>query len=141
MAGLLLFAPLLPFVLKPLAIGLFGPKAPVVVSLDVWRQIVLSEPLRLVTGHGLETALRGRFFGLIPPTAPSTLLFEIWYELGLVGAAAGSIILYQAATRARIQRATVGPASWRPSPAPSPWAVSASAPRRSGGSPPSWSWC
>jgi len=109
MAGLLLFAPLLPFVLKPLAIGLFGPKAPVVMSLDAWRQIVLSEPLRLVTGHGLETALRGRFFGLIPPTAPSTLLFEIWYELGLVGAAAGSIILYQAATRARIQRATVEP--------------------------------
>jgi hypothetical protein len=109
MAGLLLFAPLLPFVLKPLAIGLFGAKAPVVVSLDAWRQIVLSEPLRLVTGHGLETALRGRFFGLIPPTAPSTLLFEIWYELGLVGAAAGSIILYQAATRARILRATVEP--------------------------------
>ena len=47
MAGLLLFAPLLPFVLKPLAIGLFGPKAPVVASLDAWRQIVLSEPLRL----------------------------------------------------------------------------------------------
>src|SRR3712207_8495581 len=45
-----------------------------------WRQIILSEPLRLLTGHGLETALRGRYFGLVPPSAPSTLLFEIWYR-------------------------------------------------------------
>jgi hypothetical protein len=109
MAGLLLFAPVLPFLLKPLAGELLGAKAPVTVSLDVWRQIVLEEPLRLLTGHGLETALRGRFFGLVPRNAPSTLLFEIWYELGLVGAAAGSLLLYRAAVGIRSHRATVAP--------------------------------
>jgi len=109
MAGLLLFAPVLPFVLKPVAAALFGARAPITASLEAWRQIILNEPLRLLTGHGLETALRGRFFGLVPPAAPSTLLFEIWYELGLVGAVAGSILIYQAVVRAKGHRATVAP--------------------------------
>ena len=59
-------------------------------SLEVWRQIVLSEPLRLLTGHGLETALRGRSFGLVPRNAPSTLLFEIWYWATTVSLTAGA---------------------------------------------------
>lgn len=109
MAGLLLLAPIVPFLAKPLAIVLFGAKAPVTASIEVWRQIILGEPLRLLTGHGLETALRGRFVGLVPPNAPSTLLFEVWYELGLVGAVAGSILLYQAAIRAKNHRSTVAP--------------------------------
>ncbi|QRM29325.1 peptide ABC transporter permease [Microvirga sp. VF16] len=109
MAGLLLFAPILPFILKPLATTLLGAKAPATVSLDIWRQIILNEPLRLLTGHGLETALRGRFYGLVPPNAPSTLLFEVWYELGLVGAVAGSVLLYQVVVGAKSHRATVAP--------------------------------
>jgi hypothetical protein len=109
MAGLLLLAPLLPFLLKPVAAGLFGARAPVTASLEIWRQIVLNEPLRLLTGHGLETALRGRSFGLVPRNAPSTLLFEIWYELGLVGAVAGSLLLYRAVVDIRSHRATVAP--------------------------------
>lgn len=107
MAGLLLFAPLLPFILKPFAANLLGANSPTTLALEVWRQIILGEPLRLLTGHGLETALRGRFFGLMPPSAPSTLLFEIWYELGLVGAVAGSVLLYQAVVGAKSHRATV----------------------------------
>jgi hypothetical protein len=109
MAGLLLLAPLLPFLLGPVAEGLLGARSPVAASLHVWRQIVLDDPLRLLTGHGLETALRGRFFGLIPRNAPSTLLFEIWYELGLVGAVAGSLLLYRAVVGIRSHRATVAP--------------------------------
>ena len=98
MAGLLLVAPLLPIVLKPLVADLLGPGADLTTSFDVWRSIVLGEPLRLITGHGLETALRGRFVGLLPANAPSTILFEIWYELGLVGAAAAALVLFAAAT-------------------------------------------
>ncbi|MGF9758560.1 peptide ABC transporter permease [Microvirga sp. 0TCS3.31] len=109
MAGLLLFAPLLPFLLKPLATGLFGAKAPVTASLEIWRQIVINEPMRLLTGHGLETALRGRYFGLVPHKAPSTLLFEIWYELGLVGAVAASLLLYRSVVGIQSHRATVAP--------------------------------
>jgi len=109
MAGLLLAAPLVPFILKPLAEGVLGPSAPLVASLDSWRSVILDDPLRLITGHGLETSLRGRLFGLVPPAAPHTLLFEIWYELGLVGAVAGAVFLYQSVLGAGGQRPVLGP--------------------------------
>jgi hypothetical protein len=109
MAGLLLLAPLLPFVLAPLARMAFRPRSPLLAGLDAWQAIILREPLRLVTGHGLETALRGRIIGAIPPSAPSTFLFEIWYELGLVGAAAGAVLLYRAARGAGGDRPILGP--------------------------------
>jgi hypothetical protein len=109
MAGLLLLGPMVPFILKPLAKFGLGAGSAAGASLDVWRRIVLNEPLRLLTGHGLETALRGRIFGLVPPAAPSTFLFEVWYELGLVGAVAGAVLLYRAALAAGRQRPTLGP--------------------------------
>jgi hypothetical protein len=59
--------------------------------------VVADEPVRLITGHGFETALRARFVGLLSPNAPNTLLFEIWYELGIVGAAAAAVALYLSA--------------------------------------------
>ena len=100
MAGLLILAPLLPFVLRPLAAGWLGTAHPVVASLDIWRSVIIDEPARLITGHGFETALRGRFVGLLAPDAPSTFLFEVWYELGLVGALAGAVALHRSTSRA-----------------------------------------
>ena len=38
--------------------------------------------------------LRGRITGMLPNTTPTTLLFETWYELGIVGAATASACLY-----------------------------------------------
>jgi hypothetical protein len=99
MAGLLVLAPLLPFLLKPLALDLLGAKDPLVKSLDVWRSVVIGEPARLVTGHGFETALRGRP-ALLAWEAPNTLLFEVWYELGFVGAFAGATALFTSAREA-----------------------------------------
>jgi hypothetical protein len=109
MAGLLILAPVLPFVLEPLAGIALGPKSPAAVSLGVWGDVILNEPLRLLTGHGLETALRGRLVGLLSPAAPATFLFEIWYELGLVGAVAGAVLLYRAAVAAGGERAILSP--------------------------------
>ncbi|MGO4706280.1 peptide ABC transporter permease [Microvirga sp. 2MCAF38] len=90
MAGLVLLAPAIPFALGPVATNLFGPET----SLEIWRSVIIDEPVRLVTGHGLETALRGRFAGLLAPGAPTGFLFEIWYELGIIGAATSAIVLY-----------------------------------------------
>jgi hypothetical protein len=109
MAGLLLLAPALPFLLSPLAVAILGPNSNAGASLEVWRAVILDEPQRLITGHGLETALRGRFFGLLPTTAPWSFLFEIWYELGLVGAVAGATLLYSAGLAARGDRPVLGP--------------------------------
>ena len=99
-AGLLALAPLLPFLARPVGALLFGPVAPGVLALKAWQKVVTLEPVRLITGHGLETALRGRIFGILPANAPTTMLFEFWYELGIVGAFAAAFALYRAIRRA-----------------------------------------
>jgi hypothetical protein len=99
MAAIVMLAPLLPFVLAPLASAVFGASDPLVTSLQAWRTVVADEPLRLLTGHGFETALRGRAAGLVPAGAPRNLLFELWYELGFVGAAALAAALYAGVRR------------------------------------------
>jgi hypothetical protein len=109
MAGLLLIAPLLPFIMEPVAAGFLGPKSATAISLDTWSKVVLEDPLRLLTGHGLETSTRGRSFDLLSPNAPYTFLFEIWYELGLVGAVAGAVLLYSVVSGARGHRPILGP--------------------------------
>jgi hypothetical protein len=100
-AGLLLLAPLIPFVLMPFTdvfrmVGLDGLSA----SLTVWTDIVRAEPVKLITGHGLDTVLRGRSGGFLPAATPVSILFETWYELGLVGAVAGAGSLWFAITGA-----------------------------------------
>lgn len=125
--GILALAPLLPFLLQPLARWLAGPLDPLTRSLGVWRRVVASEPVRLVTGHGFETALRGRLVGLIPGNAPHSLPFELWYELGIVGAlGTAAAWRWRSAPPAPATRPWC-PARWPPSPPPSPSPASASA--------------
>lgn len=93
-AGLMLLAPIVPFLLIPIAARL--PDGGLVASLATWADVVSGAPIQLVTGHGLDTVLRGRLTGALPPATPTTLLFETWYELGLVGAAAAAFCLYVA---------------------------------------------
>jgi len=67
-----------------------GPFAPLAGAADV----VLHEPLRLFTGHGIDTAVRGVEAGLIPAPIPRVALFEIWYELGIIGALLGAALAW-----------------------------------------------
>ena len=108
-AGLVAIAPLLPFVARPAASAVLGPLAPSVLSLKTWQRIVTTEPVRLVTGHGFETATRGRFVGMLPANAPTTILFEFWYELGVVGALAAAFALYASIRRAGQDSALLAP--------------------------------
>ena len=91
-ALLLLAAPALPLAAHYLPhLPVFdraGPLGDIVVSLDVWRGIVLGDGWRLLTGHGVDTVTRGLARGLLPADVPGGILFEVWFELGLVGAAA-----------------------------------------------------
>jgi hypothetical protein len=108
-AGLLVAAPLLPFVARPVGIALTGPVAPAVLTIKSWQKVVTTEPVRLVTGHGFETARRGRAVGLVPANAPTTVLFELWYELGLVGALAAAFALHAAIRRSGRGSVVIGP--------------------------------
>jgi hypothetical protein len=92
--AMMLLAPILPFLLIPIVSRLPDGSSDFVLALGVWADVISREPIQLVTGHGLDTVLRGRVTGALPQTTPVTLLFETWYELGLVGAAAASACLY-----------------------------------------------
>ncbi|WP_349369698.1 peptide ABC transporter permease [Salinarimonas sp.] len=104
-AGLILLAPALAFLLAPLD-GL--APASLVGRYETWRAMILADPLRLLTGWGFETALRGRG-GLVPVDAPRTPLFEIWLDLGLVGAAAIAAAFWSAAHGVARIHAAVAP--------------------------------
>lgn len=100
-AGSLLLAPLIPFLLAPFVAALSNTGfEPLGAALSVWADLVRSEPIKLITGHGLDTVLRGRTLGALPAATPVSILFETWYELGLVGAAGGAACLWFAITSA-----------------------------------------
>ncbi len=90
----LALAPLFPIIARSVVANLIGRTDPMIGSFGAWRRVIFNEPLRLITGHGFETSLRGRYAGLLPQTAPNTILFEVWYDLGIIGALAGAAALY-----------------------------------------------
>ena len=85
---LIVFAPLVPFLLAPLAsaISLVGHST--VLAMNDWRDLVVADGVRLITGHGIDTARHGAVAGFLPAHTPRSVLFEIWYELGILGALA-----------------------------------------------------
>ena len=89
---LVLIAPLLPFLLRPVTKWIYGSADLTMDALRAWGRLVQKEPLRLLTGHGFDVSMRAKAAGLIEPSAPRGLLFEIWYELGFLGVFALSFL-------------------------------------------------
>jgi hypothetical protein len=97
-AAIVVLSPLAPAVAPALARWLLhaklsslpGPFAPLAGAAD----ILLREPLRLFTGRGIDTAVRGVEAGLISAPIPRVALFEIWYELGIIGALLGAALAW-----------------------------------------------
>ena len=91
-AILMIIAPAMALVLQPLLSGvdLFG----IGPTFDHWAQIVRLEGAKLVTGHGFDTTLRAAAAGILPVQAPRGILFEVWYELGAVGAIGSGVLLW-----------------------------------------------
>lgn len=109
-AALVLLAPLLPFVLDPLARALPPVGRSTVAAMADWRALVAAEPARLLTGHGLDAARHGVAAGFLPPHAPRSVLFEAWYDLGLLGAAALAAVFASAFVAAGRAAPAVAPA-------------------------------
>jgi hypothetical protein len=107
---LILLAPLLPFLLAPLAqsVDLVGKST--IAAMTDWRDLVTADGVRLLTGHGLDTARRGVVYGYLPAHTPRTILFEIWYELGVLGAVGLAAVFALATAAAGNAAATVAPA-------------------------------
>lgn len=90
---LVFFAPLIPLLLSYPIRLMLGDDHAVAQIFNDWFRMITDEPFRLLTGHGFDTIGRAAAAGLIPPNAPHGLLIDTWYELGLIGAAALSVIL------------------------------------------------
>ena len=63
-------------------------------GLHGWTAVLASDPARLVTGHGFAAFQHARMVGLVPAGVPGSALFQIWYDLGLVGALAAAAALW-----------------------------------------------
>ncbi|HEY1736633.1 MAG TPA: hypothetical protein VGG12_08305 [Methylovirgula sp.] len=54
-------------------------------SLMVFADLVVHDWPRFITGHGLAMVERGIDVGLLPAKTPLSIVFMLWYELGVVG--------------------------------------------------------
>lgn len=85
--------------LSPLA-AMVGPRllepwigAESVASLRYWADAIHASPAKIITGHGFGTVLAQVRAGTMPGETPVSVLFEIWHELGLVGAVTFSVVV------------------------------------------------
>lgn len=65
-------------------------------QIGAWSTVIALQPERLLTGHGFDTIHRARLAGLVDAQAPTGLLPEIWYDLGLPGALALAVLVFLA---------------------------------------------
>lgn len=93
-SGILLVAPLLAVLLSPLAEMLLTENHELRGGLAAWHTLILTEPGSFVIGHGLDTLLPARLAGDIPAQTPQGLPFELWFELGAIGAILAALTLY-----------------------------------------------
>ena len=97
-AGLVLISPLIPAIAPTLSHWLFHAKlaslAAPYPTLGAAASLILHDELRLMTGHGIDTVVRGVEAGLLPALSPRVCVFEIWYELGIVGALAAAAAVW-----------------------------------------------
>ncbi|HEY1942117.1 MAG TPA: hypothetical protein VGH40_08350 [Roseiarcus sp.] len=97
-AGLLLVAPIVVAMTPNLSHWLFHAKlsslgAPYP-TLAAAASLILHDVVRLLTGHGIDTVVRGVESGVLPALTPRVVAFEIWYELGIVGAIAAAAAIW-----------------------------------------------
>ncbi|WP_020173613.1 hypothetical protein [Methyloferula stellata] len=76
----------------------------------VWADLMANEWPRVITGHGLVMAAGGVTMGYLPAETPTSLMFEIWYDLGIVGAWAFAALILFAFSAAGRTPANVAPA-------------------------------
>jgi len=90
-----MFAPALPLIYRlALRLSGFEPGAGSAPML-IWSDLIVSQWPRLITGHGFDFVHQGLSFGYLPERSPRSLLFVIWYDLGLAGVAGFMILVVQ----------------------------------------------
>lgn len=93
-AMLIIFAPLLPLIVAKLAPAIPTMQLTLGKSAQGWADFALSDTHHLLTGIGFDTFRRAIASGYLPTGGPSSLLGEIWFELGLLGALAAASVTF-----------------------------------------------
>lgn len=82
----------------PLLYQMIGPIPGFTLTINkmiaIWAQTIQAEPMRLIAAYGLETMPRALQNGFLPAGAPRSLLFEIWFEFGVLGAIAAATVIF-----------------------------------------------
>ena len=95
-AALCVLAPLLPLAGDALFALRGAEGSDIAHGAASWAAIVKNDPARLLTGHGLDAALRSAQANFLPADTPRGILFEVWYDLGMLGAAGLALLLFLA---------------------------------------------
>jgi hypothetical protein len=77
--------------------------------LAFWGHMIAADGLRTVLGHGFGSATWGVLQGYLPPTTPRSLVFQIWFDLGALGAAALALVLGRASIEVGQSRPALAP--------------------------------
>jgi hypothetical protein len=79
-------------------------------SVLVFADLVVHDWPRFITGHGLAMVERGIDVGLLPANTPQSIIFMLWYELGVVGVAGFVFVLVASLLAVRKLPAYAAPA-------------------------------
>jgi len=60
--------------------------------LALWGQMIEADGWRTLIGHGFGSATWGVLGGYLTPATPRSLIFKIWFDLGVLGAAAAALV-------------------------------------------------
>lgn len=65
-------------------------------GLERWGAMILADPQRLITGRGFDAGNAARNIGLVGPDMPVSLISDLWFDLGLLGAFFLAIVMARA---------------------------------------------
>lgn len=106
MAAIVLLAPLAAFLTH-----LVWPEHPPAFfkHLAFWGQMISNDGMRTLLGHGFGAATWGVLGGYLTPATPRSLIFQIWFDLGAVGAGALALALARASLEVGQARPALAP--------------------------------
>ncbi|MBM3552286.1 MAG: hypothetical protein FJX45_11050 [Alphaproteobacteria bacterium] len=93
MAAIVLLAPLAAY-----GTHLLWPENPPLFfrHLAFWGQMIETDGSRTLIGHGFGSATWGVLGGYLTPATPRSFVFKIWFDLGVLGAAAAALVAARA---------------------------------------------
>jgi len=77
--------------------------------LAFWGHMIASDGPRTLLGHGFGSATWGVLQGYLPSATPRSLIFQIWFDLGAVGAVALALVLARASLEVGQSRPALAP--------------------------------